>query len=106
MVHVNWTNKAESALDSIYEYIAQDAPHYAAQFIKQLIGSVDQVELYILCGRIVPEVAQSAIREIIFHNYRVIVIYQVLDSEHADILTVIHCSRDLANPALQPWDLP
>lgn len=61
MAHVNWTNKAESALDSIYEYIAQDAPHYAARFIQQLIGSVDQIELYILCGRIVPEAAQSDI---------------------------------------------
>jgi len=48
-----------------------------------------------LIGRIVPEVGQNDIREIITGNYRII--YQTKVKESAYILTVHHSSRLLSN---------
>jgi toxin ParE1/3/4 len=53
------------------------------------------IEANRLIGRIVPEVGQNDIREIITGNYRII--YQTKVKESAYILTVHHSSRLLSN---------
>ncbi|MCC5668610.1 type II toxin-antitoxin system RelE/ParE family toxin [Nostoc sp. CHAB 5784] len=45
-----------------------------------------------MSGRVVPEIAQEDIREIIFGNYRIV--YLVSDDQ-VNILTVFHSSRQL-----------
>ena len=102
MTSVNWTLKAQSALDGIYNYIHQDAPFYAERFVQHIIESADRLEDFPLSGRVVPEAERDDIREIIFQSYRII--YWVINSERIDILTVLHGSRDLTNPEHQPWN--
>jgi mRNA-degrading endonuclease RelE of RelBE toxin-antitoxin system len=52
-----------------------------------------------LISRVVTEVNQKDIRELITGNYRII--YQTLDKEYAYILTLHHSSRLLSNnPAI------
>lgn len=99
---VNWTRKAETALDDIYEYIADEAPYYAERFVQHLIEAVDPLETFLRCGRPVPEADSEDIREIIYHSYRII--YLVVNEQQADVLSVIHSRRDLTNPNNQPWE--
>jgi len=102
MTSVNWTLKAQTALDGIYNYIHQDAPLYADRFVQQIIDSADRLEAFPLSGRTVPEAGREDIREIIFQSYRII--YWVISLERIDILAVLHGSRDLSNPNQQPWN--
>lgn len=102
MASVNWTLKAQTALDSIYDYIHQDAPFYAERFVQQLIESADRLDQFPLIGRVVPEANRDDIREVIFQSYRII--YWVVSEERIDIITVLHGSRDLTNPENQLWD--
>ena len=46
MAIVNWTLKAQAALDSIYDYIHQDAPYYAGSFVQQIVDAVDTIETF------------------------------------------------------------
>lgn len=103
MASVNWTLKAQAALDSIYDYIHQDAPYYAERVVQQIIASADRLVAFPLSGRVVPEAGRDDIREVIFQSYRII--YWVINEDRIDILTVLHGSRDLTNPELQPWDM-
>lgn len=102
MTSVNWTLKAQTALDGIYNYIHQDAPLYAERFVQQIIDSTDRLEAFPLSGRVVPEATREDIREIIFQSYRII--YWVISIERIDILTILHGSRDLTNPEHQLWN--
>lgn len=103
MASVNWTLKAQAALDSIYDYIHQDAPYYAERVVQQIIASADRLDAFPLSGRAVPEAEREDIREVIFQSYRII--YWLVNEDRIDILTVLHGSRDLTNPDLQPWDM-
>lgn len=102
MTSVNWTLKAQAALDAVYEYIYNEAPFYAESFVQQIIDSVDRLEAFPLSGRVVPETEREDIREVIFQNYRII--YWLVNETQIDIITVIHGSRDLTNPENQFWD--
>ena len=102
MVSVNWTLKAQKALDNIYDYIHQEAPYYAERVVQQIIDSADRLDIFPLSGRPVPEAEREDIREVIFQSYRII--YWVMNEQRIDILTVLHGSRDLTNPEHQPWE--
>lgn len=104
MTNVNWTIKAQTTLDSIYEYLHQEAPFYAKRVTQEIIQAVDRLESFPLSGRLVPEANREDIREVIFQNYRII--YWVINEERLDIITVLHASRDLNNPEHQPWNSP
>jgi toxin ParE1/3/4 len=56
MVSVNWTLKAQTALDSIYDYIQQEAPYYAERVVQQIIDSADRLDTFPLSGRVVPDI--------------------------------------------------
>jgi toxin ParE1/3/4 len=101
MTSVNWTLKALTSLDNIYDYIHQEAPYYAQRVVQQIIESVDRLDAFPLSGRFVPEAEREDIREVIFQSYRII--YWVVSEHRIDILTVLHGSRDLTNPEHQPW---
>jgi len=54
-------------------------------------------------GRKVPEIDDEAIREIVFHNYRII--YRKEDDDGVLILGIIHVARDLNNVNPHPWEV-
>ena len=69
---IEWTEPAISDLDSIRDYIARDSEYYADIFIEKIITAVENLEEFPEIGRIVPEAEERNIREILFHNYRII----------------------------------
>lgn len=92
MVKIKWTMPARDDLKAINEYISRYSKIYAKGLIKSLINVTVKLEKMPYCGRIVPEVDSSSLREIIHNNYRIV--YLVKPNGDIDILRVIHTSRD------------
>jgi len=79
-------------LSNIAEYIAHDSEYYAKDFIKRIIDRVENLPANPLIGRVVPELGVKELREIIYHNYRIV--YRVTRDELI-ILIISHGSYDL-----------
>ena len=92
MAKIVWTDLAKDDLRSIYDYIARDSKVYASTYIVKLISRVDQLELNPKSGRIVPEINNEEIRELIEGNYRLV--YRCI-GEAVTILRIHHSARQL-----------
>ncbi len=98
MAEVRWTLQAVKGIESIAEFIAEDSSHYARLFVIDVLEAVDRLVDFPKSGRVVPEVNDPDIREIILGNYRIA--YR-LKGESAEILTVYHGARLLDPSRLQ-----
>jgi toxin ParE1/3/4 len=90
MAQVRWTSQAVDDIESIAEYISQDSIHYASLFVSDILAAVEHLEDFPQIGRIVPELNDLSIREIILGDYRIV--YR-LRQEIAEVLTVFHGGR-------------
>ena len=90
MAEVRWTPQAAEDLESIAEFIAEDSPHYARLFVINILQVINILIDFPRSGRIVPELNDPVIREIILGNYRIV--YRFRD-EIVEILTVYHGAR-------------
>lgn len=91
MVKINWTTQAKNDLISIAEYIGQNSKKYARIQIQRIRERVRQLPKHPNSGRIVPELENPRIRELVLGNYRII--YCLVSDERIDILTVHHSAR-------------
>ncbi len=91
MVEIIWTDQAIQDLNDIGDYIAKDSVRYAELTVSKLFDSPNILVDYPLLGKIVPELSNPSIRELICGNYRIV--YRVVNYERIDILTVHNCSR-------------
>ena len=92
MTRVLWTPQARSDLRGIHEYISRDSRHYAALVVAELVGSVRRLRDFPESGRIVPERNDPALREVIWHNYRV-VYRHVQATKEVQVLLVFRAER-------------
>jgi toxin ParE1/3/4 len=97
-----WTSSELSDLDAIHAYIARDSAQYAARFLGRLVRAVEILEKYPELGPVVPELSGKSIRQLVFHNYRVL--YHV-GVDRVSILTVVHAGRDLSLLDPKPWEV-
>jgi len=65
MGKVKWTEKASANLQTIFEYIVKDSRVYAARYVKSLIRATVKLETVPFCGRVVPELDNPELREVI-----------------------------------------
>lgn len=80
-----WTHRAASDLRRIKAFIAYDKPVAAAQWIQKIKKAAERLRHFPRSGRIVPELSQDIVRELIVENYRII--YKITKKTVA-ILTV------------------
>jgi toxin ParE1/3/4 len=90
MTALIWTRRAIEDVQSIQRFIEKDSPHYAQLVAQQLIASVERLPTFPQSGRIVPEVNDPAIREVIQGSYRIV--YRFV-REEIHIITVHHSAR-------------
>jgi addiction module RelE/StbE family toxin len=90
---VVWTAEAVNDLESLANYISRDSAAYAASFIQEILDAGKTLSEFSKRGRVVPELNDSAIRELLVRDYRVI--YQI-EKTRVVILALIHGSRDLS----------
>lgn len=92
MEKIVWTKSAIKDLKIIYDYVSNDSSKIAEIIISKIILRVDQLRKFPNSGRVVPELNNINIREIIEGNYRVI--YEVRNS-HVSILRIHHSSMKI-----------
>ncbi|MBI5093402.1 MAG: type II toxin-antitoxin system RelE/ParE family toxin [Candidatus Hydrogenedentes bacterium] len=95
MAQIRWTVQATADLESITEFIARDSGHYARVFAIDVVHAVERLTQFPNSGRVVPEVNDPMVREILLGAYRIV--YR-LRGDYADILTIHHGAR-LLDPA-------
>ncbi len=98
MVEIVWTNNALTDLEEIAEFIAKDSAKYARFTVDKIFNQTFILKSYPLLGRIVPELNNEQIRELITGNYRII--YEFRGSA-VRVLTVHHSARDLTMRSFQ-----
>ena len=91
MVKITWTDQSIDDIDIIAEFIAKDSLKYAKIQLQRFFDRVELLISHPNAGRIVPEVNDKTIRELILGNYRII--YKIVNNNQIDILTVHHSRR-------------
>ena len=84
---VSWSPLAIDRVSEIAEYIARDNPEAAKSWVDTVFEKVASLKSYPESGRVVPEINNRVIRELIYGNYRIV--YRV-DEKRISILTVRH----------------
>ncbi|MGI9176186.1 MAG: type II toxin-antitoxin system RelE/ParE family toxin [Rhodothermales bacterium] len=92
MAEVVWTPRAYADLEAIGAYYAQSAPGYAEVLVRRLMQAAERLEVFPASGRVVPEIGDESMREVIHRNYRIIYMH-LPDEDRVEVLTVFHSSR-------------
>ena len=87
---IRWSYEALDRLIEIEDYISKDSSVRAIQFVDQLIEHAELLSGKPLMGRMIPELANPDIRELVFKKYRII--YR-LKEKRIEILTVFEGHR-------------
>ncbi|MBU3948807.1 MAG: type II toxin-antitoxin system RelE/ParE family toxin [Proteobacteria bacterium] len=89
-MQIVWTQEALEKLAEMQEYISKDNLKRAITFTKFLIEQGETLIDHPEMGRVVPEIGNESIRELIVKKYRII--YR-LSGKRVEILTVFEVHR-------------
>jgi toxin ParE1/3/4 len=89
---VIWTLAAWNDLETVADFISRDSPYYAAAWVRSVRDAARSLNLMSMRGRVVPEIGDRQIRELIVQSYRLI--YKV-ERSRVVVLGIIHGARDL-----------
>ena len=93
MAKVRLTEQAQHELDAIIEYYERiGATDFAEVFEENVIAKIQPLERFPRMGRIVPEIGDEAIREVLYRNYRIVYVVD-RDDEEVEVLTIFHSSQ-------------
>lgn len=87
---VVWSAAAVQDLSEIQAFISRTSPRYASVVVQRLIDAVGRLDAFPESGRMVPELAEPSVREVIHGSYRIV--YE-LRTERIEVLTVFRASR-------------
>jgi len=90
VTRVIWTREAVEDVEAIKAYVARDSVRYAALLAERIVAAVGRLESFPESGRVVPEVGDDALREIIHGAYRIV--YRI-QAESVQVVTVHHAAR-------------
>ena len=82
-----WSPLAVDRASEIAEYIAQDNPTAAENWVNAVFTHVEQLKKFPDRGRIMPEINNDFFRELMYGNYRII--YRI-EENRVSILTIRH----------------
>lgn len=88
---VEWAGSAWIDLAEIAEYLERDSPSYAGAFVREVREASRSLRSFSERGRIVPELQDPNLRELILGSYRLL--YRVYENE-VRIIGIVHGARD------------
>ncbi len=91
------TERAYEALAAIEEYLARDNPAAAMALVERLLARARVLVKHPAIGRVVPEIANPDVRELIERGYRIV--YRVR-ADLVEVLTVFEGHRLLSEQDL------
>lgn len=94
---VKWTKPAKLDLKQVYDYIARDSKFYAKKVSQEIVEKSEKLNSFPEIGRIVPEIGDSNIRELIIYSYRLI--YEIFPNR-IEVLALIHSKRNFTQEFL------
>jgi toxin ParE1/3/4 len=98
MVKIVWTKISLQDIKEIYDYIAEDSIRYGVITINKIYQQVQLIKRNPYLARIVPELNEENIREIISGNYRIV--FKIIDPKLVHILRIYHSARLMKRGAL------
>jgi toxin ParE1/3/4 len=101
MARLTWTRPAIRDLQGIEAWIERSSPYYAANVVRQVRASVQQLRRFPESGRTVPERSARGYRELIVGTYRVVYRYDH-DRDTVVIVTVLHGRQQFRLPPTGP----
>ena len=88
---VKWSIPAKEDLKQIYDYIAKDSKYYARNVTQNIVRGTEKLRDFPEIGRVVPEIGDPNVRELLVYSYRLI--YEI-KSHGVEILAIVHGKRD------------
>jgi len=88
---VIWSEPAKTDLRSIHDFIARDSRHYAKKVAQDIAAKTDILEELPRMGKVVPELGNEDIRELLLYSYRIM--YEIKEPDVV-VLAVVHKRRD------------
>ena len=89
---IAWSAAARRDLSEAIEYVARESRPAALQLLEDVLASARSLERLALRGRVIPELGDPGLRELLVHRYRLI--YLVLP-DAVVIVAFLHGARDL-----------
>ena len=96
MAELKWRPQALKDLEAIEAYYEEVAPGYAALFVASIFEKAQRLERLPRMGRMVPEIGDEVIRELIHRGYRIMYVVDE-KGEEVEVLTVLHSSRQFGS---------
>ncbi len=90
---VIWSIPARDDLKNIHDYIAANSKYYAIKVSQEFIDKSEILAQFPKMGRIVPEIGDENIRELIIYSYRLL--YEI-SPKRIEILAIIHGKQDIS----------
>ena len=90
MTRIIWAPQAIQDVEAIRAYVARDSGHYADLLVERIVAAVERLEENPRSGRVVPELDDESVREVIHGNYGIV--YRVRH-DVVEIATVFHGAR-------------
>ena len=82
---------------AIVDYYLGTAPAFAEVVQAGLLDSTRRLSEFPLSGRMVPEIGDETIREVVWREYRVIYFAEP-DGNRVEVLTVLHSAQQFGAP--------
>lgn len=95
---VTWSTRSRTRMQAVRRHIARDDPAAANRLIELILLQGNELAHFPRRGRVVLEVANEDVRELIIKGYRVL--YEITD-ESIEILTVFEGHRLLRDDELE-----
>lgn len=92
MARIVWTVSAIDDVRGIGEFYERSSVAFARALVTDLYDAVGRLAHFPFSGRVVPELDEDAIREVLESGFRVV--YEIVD-EDVRVLTVIHTRQSL-----------
>ena len=92
---VRWTRPALDDLLAIFRYVARDNPDAALRLRDRLRAATAALAEHPRLGRVVPEIGDESVREIVRGSYRIV--YRVAREVH--VVAVMEGHREMTDPS-------
>ena len=89
---VIWSQQAVADLRSVHDFIARDSRYYAKKVVHDIRELVEELNGLPKMGRIVPELNEEGVRELLLYSCRII--YEI-KGEEIFVLAVVHQRKNL-----------
>jgi plasmid stabilization system protein ParE len=90
VTRVIWTRQAIEDVEAIKAYVARDSVRYATLLAERIVAAVGRLESFPESGRVVPEVGDESLREVVYGAYRIV--YRI-QSDSVEVVAVHHAAR-------------